>query len=243
MSKPLAVKLSTVSEPAMGGKSASGTWSALVLTILLSAGLLGCRSPLTTSAADSYYLNPNKNLRTIGRVALVEPNNESSYPQISTDVSEALFLALQKNQLFGLTPIKQDSPDWRNLQANLDSAYPLQQLSVMRQTLKCDAVLIGTITEYRPYPHLTVGLRLKLLDLTDGQLLWGIEQVWDSADKYTEKQIKSYHNSEMRSGLTSLHEELVAISSINFIKFVAYEVAQTLQPRKSNKITFSPKVP
>jgi len=47
----------------------------------------------------------------------------------------------------------------------------------------------------------------------------------------------------MRSGLTSLREELVVISSIKFIKFVAYEVAQTLQAKKSDKTVFRPKAP
>ena len=120
---------------------------------------------------------------------------------------------------------------------------PLQQLSAIRQTLNCDALLIGTLTEYQPYPHLTVGLRLKLLDLTDGQLLWGLEQIWDSADRSTEKRIKRYFHSEMRTDQTHLREQLIVISSIKFIKFVTYEVAQTMQPRKTRIPAFYPKVP
>ena len=193
--------------------------------------------------ANSYYVSPDKDLRSIGRVALVELDNDSSYPQISADVTDAFFLALQKDQLFGLTLIRQDNPDWRSLRSNLDSTYPLRQLSAIRQTLKCDAVLSGTITQYQPYPHLTIGLRLKLIDLTDGQLLWGLEQVWDSADRSTERRIRSYLQSQMRSGSAPLSQEMVVVSSIRFIKFVAYEVAQTLQPKKPKMSTLTPKVP
>jgi hypothetical protein len=150
--------------------------------LLLAALLSGCITNHRASApaADYYYLNPNKSLTTIGRVAIVDLDNNSSYPKVSTDVTEKLYQALQKN------------------------------------------------TEFRPYPHMTIGLRLKLIDLRDGQLLWAIEQVWDSADKTTEYRIRDYFRSQKRSGYAPLHEQLAAVSPIEFIKFVSYEVAETL---------------
>jgi hypothetical protein len=77
---------------------------------------------------------------------------------------------------------------------------------------------------------MALGLRLKLIDLTDGQLLWGLEQIWDTADHSIEKRIEQYFKNELRSGVASLREELVVISSLRFGKFVAYEVAETLGP-------------
>ena len=201
----------------------------LLLLVLLS----GCgiyRASVATT--DYYYLNPNKDLSAIGRTALVELDNDSSYPQISVDVTESLFQALQKKQVFGLTVVRQNDPAWRSLQLDVDSTYTLEQLLAIREALKCDAVLIGTVTGFKPYPYTTIGLRLKLVDLADGQLLWALEQIWDSADKTTEKRIKNYFQSQMRSGLVPLREQLVVVSSLKFIKFVVYEVAETLQAKK-----------
>ena len=203
----------------------------------IGAGLLvllsGCQfRTASVPKADCYYLNPDKDLCTIGRVAIVELDNNSGLPQISADITEALFLALQKKQIFGLTMVCQDEPAWRSLQLDLDSTYRLEQLLAIRKTLKCDAVLVGTITQYKPFPHMAIGLRMRLLDLKDGQLLWALEQVWDSADKTTESRIKNYLRSQMRSGLAPLREQLVVVSPLKFIKFVAYEVAETLQPGK-----------
>ena len=99
----------------------------------------------------------------------------------------------------------------------------------MRKVLGCNAVLIGTVTKYQPYPHMTMGLRLMIVDLTDGRLLWAIEQVWDCADKTTESRIRRYLRYQKRSGQTSaLQEQLVSVSPTGFIKFVCYEVAATL---------------
>lgn len=206
------------------------------LLLMLTAQLClasGCGSSRNGSGMNnSYYINPYKDLSTLGRVALVELDDKSGYPTISGDVTKALFVALQKKQIFGVTIVSHDDPEWRGLQENLDSLQALQKLLTMRETLKCNGLLVGTITEYEPYPRMAIGLRLKLLDLTDGQLLWGFEQVWDTADRNIEKRIRAYFRDELRSGVASLREELVVVSSLKFGKFVAYEVAETLDRKQ-----------
>jgi hypothetical protein len=209
-----------------------------IVSLLLPVLLTGCQLYLYDTAvppADYYYLNPQKDLSAIGRVAIVELGNESSHPRISADVTEALFQELQKKQVFSLAVVRQNEPAWRSLQLDLNSLYTLDQLSEIRRTLKCNAVLIGTITEFKPYPHMAIGLRLKLIDLKDGQLLWALEQVWDTADKTTEYRIRNYFRTQMRSGFAPLREQLLAVSSLEFIKFVAYEISETLQRGASKR--------
>ncbi len=201
--------------------------------LLLPVLLLGCGAPeLFPPPNDYYYLNPNKDLSAIGRTALVELANDSAFSQISSDATEALFQALQKKQVFGLTVIHQNDPAWRSLQLDLNSAYTLEQLSAIRKTLNCDAVLIGTVTGFKPYPHTTIGLRLKLIDLQDGQLLWALEQIWDTTDKTTEYRIKNYYRRHNFVGSATLREQLMSTSSLKFVKFVAYETAETLQTKR-----------
>jgi hypothetical protein len=199
---------------------------ALLLLAVLVSGCSVYRA--SAPAANYYYLNPKKNLTAIGRVAIIELDNDSRYPQVSSDITEALFQALQKRQVFGLTIVGQNDSSWRSLQLDGDSTYTLDQILAIRESLKCDGVLTGTITEFSPFPHMAIGLRLKLLDLRDGQLLWALEQIWDSADNTTEKRIKHYFKSEKRSGLAPLREQLATVSPLEFIKFVSYEVAGTL---------------
>ena len=191
--------------------------------------MLGCNGARTPAGVQNfYYLNPHKTLNTLGRVAIVELDNESSYAQISTDVTEVLFQALQKRQFFGLSIVRKRDPSWRGLQLEGSPTYDLNQILTIRKTLKCDAVLLGTVTEFRPYPHMSIGLRLKLLDLKDGELVWALEQVWDGADKTTEKRAKSYFKWEKAAGQGPSPEPLLTVSPLEFVKFVSYEVAQTL---------------
>lgn len=197
----------------------------LLLLILLS----GCRvHRVRPPHANYYYLNTNEDLTTIGRVALIELDNDSAFPQISVDVTEALFQELQKKQLFGLSVIRQTDPAWRSLQLDMDTTYTLEQLSAIRTTLRCNAILIGTVTRFKPYPHMVIGLRLKLIDLDNGQLLWALEQIWDTTDKTTEKRIKNYYSDHRFVGLTTSQGKLASVSSLKFVKFTTYETAETL---------------
>jgi hypothetical protein len=203
---------------------------------LLLSVLCGCDSSTRGTMDNAYYLNSYEGLRELGRVTLVELDNVSVYRDVSVDVTKALFMELQKKQIFSMTPVGRDDPGWRALQQNLDSLQPMQTLLTMRENLRSNGLLVGTITEYRPYPRLTIGLRLKLLDLTDGQVLWGVEQVWDSTDKNVRKRLQDYFHNELHSwldfGPNPLPEQLLAVSSLEFAKFVAYEVARTLDGKK-----------
>ena len=181
------------------------------------------------------YINPNKDISNIGRVAIVELANDSGYPQISTDLTDALYQSLQKEQLFSLNIIRQNNPAWHSLQLDQDATYSLDQLFAIRKTLKRDAIIIGTVTKYSPYPHTAIGLRIRLIDLKDGELLWGVERIWDSADKITERLIENYYKKQIRSGFAPLREQLAIMSQKKFLEFVTYETARTLQPPEQKR--------
>jgi len=198
--------------------------------------IAGCESGIIPSSGptleNSYYTNPAKSPASLGNVALIELHNQSTYPQISAEMTDALYQAIQKTHILGLTVIRSSDPTWKNLPINPESTYTLDQLLATRKVVASDAILVGAITGYQPYPHMSIGLRLKLIDLNDGQLLWAIEQVWDTADKNTEKRIKTYFEHELRAAFAPLRQDLAVLSSINFVKFVAFEVAETLQTRQ-----------
>jgi hypothetical protein len=201
----------------------------LLLTMLVF--LSGCvRYIITEPAPNSYYLNSIKKLKGVGRVGLIEFANNSSIHQISTGATEAIFQEIQKRQMFGLTKVWRDDPAWRSLQVDVNMNYTFEELSQMRKSLKCDALLIGTITGFEPYPHMSMGLRLQLIDLYDGQLIWALEQVWDTTDKTVQNRIESYYNPRrFMFEEKNLSGQLGSVSSLKFFKFVAYEIAQTLE--------------
>ena len=101
----------------------------------------------------------------------------------------------------GLFVVYKNDAKWKKLQLPPVPPYDLQQLADIRKSLKCDAIITGTVTEFKPYPHLSIGLRLKMIDLSDGQLLWGYEQVWDTADKSCQRIAEKYYRTQKNEAI------------------------------------------
>lgn len=204
-----------------------------ILLFVLFVCLSGCmrmRQIRYNAAPNSYYLNPAKDLNRLGKVTLIELTDHSVAPGLSMRMTESLFQEFQKQQLFSLTTVPLDDPAWRSLQLNNDGNYSFEELVLIRSILRCDGILMGTITVFEPYPHLTIGLRLRLIDLSDGELVWAMEQVWDTTDKTTQERIEDYY-SPKRIILKDedLRGQLGSVSTLKFLKFVAHEITMTLQ--------------
>lgn len=174
------------------------------------------------------YTNKNIDLASIGRVTFVELKQYAADETIAQNATDSLFLSMQKKQFFGIDIIRQNDPKWKSLQLDPDRSYTLDQLSVLHKTVRNKVIIVGTVTQFKPYPHMTMGLRLKMIDLRNGDLIWAFEQIWDCNDQNTKQRIKQYFKSKNQSGSDELNEQLIAKSSKKFIDFISYEVAQTL---------------
>lgn len=201
---------------------------ATILFIVSLSNLSGCICTSRQKTANCHYTNPQKKISLLARVDLIELENLSQYPQISSDLTETLYHQLQKQQVFGLTIIKKTDPLWQQLLLPPAAPYNLQQLKSIRETLKCNALIVGSVTQYQPYPHLSIAIRLKMIDLADGQIIWGYEQIWDTSDKSTAERMEKYIQSYRSENYAGLRRQLAPASSIEFLNFVCFEIAQSL---------------
>jgi hypothetical protein len=209
-----------------------------LLPLLLVVVLAGCNSDKKSgpSSQSNYYLNPKKPIATIGRVAIIELNNLSQRPEVSADMTQALFEAIQKRNVFGLTIVYRSDPACKGLLTEGKEDYSLEQLNMLHKNLKADAALIGEVTQYYSYPRLAIGLRLKLIDLRDGTLIWAVEQFWDSTDKQVENRAEAFFKTQIRSGFEPIEYRMALVSPRMFLKFVAWEVGQTLHNNEKKRL-------
>lgn len=207
--------------------------------LMLLAGLMaasGCQKPeeIIAPSARPHYANPNKNLSMYQRVILVEPINMSTNPQISVDLTNGIARALERKGLFGLMVIYRKDPLFKKYQLDYEKS-PLETLKAVHKDLGCDAILTGTIRDYQSYPRLGVSMRLRMVDLADGELLWAMEQVWDSTDADLAKRMKGYFKTEMVDEYQPLNWRMGLVSPNIFNKFVCFEVAETVaSPRNAS---------
>jgi hypothetical protein len=194
---------------------------------LLLLAAIGCERP---ARARINFYRQDSDVRQIRRVVLVQLDETYGYPEISAKMTRALYEELQKQNLFHVDILPSTHPDLRDLDMNKREPYTMDELSAIRDSLRCDAVLFGSLTSYRPYPSTQVGLYLRLLDLRDGRLAWAAEHVWDSRDKDTVQRIKQYYFYVLRETYEPAGEELGYMSTNAFQKFVSYELVGTLNP-------------
>ena len=205
----------------------------LVLALLAAAGLLASCSqpPQPVRPEVRYYLESSQSLHAIHRVVFIQLDGGTRHPQIASVMTEALFAALQDRGIFQVDVMSEDHPQCQDLPLRSREGFTIEQLNAIRQALRCDAVLLGEVTQFLPHPRMQAGLSLRLIDLKNGQLVWGVENVWDSTDLRVEKRIEDFFEDRMRHGYEPVDECLAYSSPRTFGKFVAYEVSNTLPSR------------
>jgi hypothetical protein len=200
-------------------------WPALGL-LALAAG--GCAQQPAPAARINYYLESPRSLKRIRRVVFVELDHDGRYPHMARDMSRDLLKAIQARKLFHLRLMSSGEPLCRDLGLDEPRRFTMEDLGAIRDALHCDAVLVGRMLRFSPYPHTQMGLYLSLLDLRRGRMVWGVDHTWDGTDKATEQRIYAFFARQNRSGYGPLDGELGLVSPRHFRKFVAAEAAGTL---------------
>lgn len=198
----------------------------------------GCQEIIYPEArrTDHFYVNPQANFATVGRVALLELDNQTTRPELSEIFTQALADGLGKRNLFSIQKVMQTDSVWQTHRLGNMQSHTLDDLAAARQAMGVDAVMFGTIQRYMPFPHLQIGVNLRMIDTRSGRLLWAVEDVWDSSDKAVERRMKRYFNEHIRTGYEPMNWQILVTSPRAFDRYVAYEIAETLPELARNVV-------
>jgi hypothetical protein len=198
-----------------------------ILAGLMLAG--GCRiQEPAERPVGNYYLSPAADFEQIGKVVLLELENPTRHPDQGRQFSEILADGMGKKHLFSIRLVRRSDPSWQRFDLDSVRRCTPQQLAQIRQNLGADAVVFGTIHRYDSYPHLLLGVQVKMLDLRTARIVWGIEDVWDSTERITQRRIQRYFQTQVRTGYEPMNWRIFENSPLYFNKFVAYEITETL---------------
>lgn len=200
-------------------------WPIAYLTVL---ALAGCYSEPRRVGINVYRDDPA--ISAVNRVVFVELADPAGYPRIASRMTDNLAEAILHRGLFRVDVVGLTHPDLRDLELNKREPYTVAELVRIRKALRCDAILFGAMTSYKPYPSTQVGLYLRLVDLKDGKVIWATDDVWDSTDRATAERIRHFYFDHMRDTYNPSTSEIGYMSTDGFQKFVAHEVTQTMMP-------------
>jgi hypothetical protein len=200
----------------------------LVLAWLMAMCLASCAP--AKPANIHCYSGSAEDFAGLHKVVFVQLADQYGFPQVSDDMTEALFRSIQVRNLFRIEVVKRTNSACQDLLQPGHGEYTLKQLAELKQAFQCDGLLFGMVNSFQPHPHMQVGLYLCLLDLNNGKVVWSVDHMWDTRDRKTEDRLREYFNTEVGKGLEPIQWRLGLISPLAFEKFVAFEVAQTLPP-------------
>jgi len=95
-----------------------------------------------------------------------------------------------------------------------------------------DAVLFLDLTHYSPYAPLNMGIRAKLIRISDRSVIWAIDQTFSAADPAVANSARRHW---MKAEPTDTPVDMSATSLQNPSRFADYVLSasfQTLPPRK-----------
>ncbi|MGC9453860.1 MAG: hypothetical protein ACP5HU_03260 [Phycisphaerae bacterium] len=206
---------------------------AFILAAALSAMTAGCGPEATEPAAIGHYLHSPESVSRLGRVVFVELGDRGGDEEFAQTMTDAISRSVRDRKLFHVDVLRRSEPVCRILPVDKRSALTYQEVMEMRRLLNCEAVLFGWVDRYSPYPHMETGIYLRLLDLNRGQVVWGVDHVWDTGDKSVERRIRDFYYAESADGLEPAEWRLALMSPRAFGRFVAFEIGRTLPNSES----------
>jgi hypothetical protein len=120
----------------------------------------------------------------------------------------------QLRQVFGVQPML--STD----------ALPADLFLKLAEKFGAEAILFTDVTQYSPYPPLSVGLRFKLARLSDRQVLWSADNVFSAA---TPEVANSARRHALEIGADRGRGDLSHTILQNPSRFVAYAAAESFR--------------
>jgi hypothetical protein len=203
---------------------------ARLLLIVALAALGGCTQPPARAPICAYLSSPAE-LHRLTRVMFMELADQAAQPNVARDVADDILRALQERRLFRVELLRSTDPRVSAVPPRPDGRFTIAEMKRLQDGLGCDAVLVGAMTSFQQYPRMQIGLRLALLDLKAGKVIWSIDNVWDTRDRDLQCRIQEFFDTQMAHQYDPIDWRIGTVSASAFAKFVAYEVAHTLPTR------------
>lgn len=105
---------------------------------------------------------------------------------------------------------------------------PVSTIIELGRRYGVDAVLFGTISQYRPYTPPSLAMGASLIDVHTGKVLWSVTDFVDATDSRTSVSIDHWFDENAAEDGMVFDREIVTTSPRWFARFASERVANTL---------------
>lgn len=208
-----------------------------LLALAMTSGLLaGCHTPSLADIGPRYHPANVHTVpvlpKSICRVALlpIATHRNSTVLQSGVEqTSPVLEAELRKTARFELVVVSLSQlqawtgrSSWR-----ADEALPIDLFDRIKSECAVDAVLLPTLTEWRPYPPVAVGLDLRLVGCGNHETTWAVDELIDAGAESVARSARDYGRAHF-PGKDNDGADSVLHSPARFARFACAELLATL---------------
>ena len=208
-----------------------------LLTLVL---LFGCNSngvripkiPATSYEAHNVY-SLEYIPATMNRVAVLPSAHPEEDVAILTNFDNTIYSELTKNKLFELVRVDRAylKKHFGFEQIDSTQSLPASMISRIFQDFGAQGVLFTDVTDYHPYRPIRVGLRSKLVDLRDGNIVWIFDDIFDASQPNVSAAAQRYARRSSTDRFPLDTAESMLQSPQRFTRYVMHETFATVPPR------------
>ena len=207
--------------------------SARAGALLLVAGLpaaCGLFADAPTPKPVNAYRGDERDLAHVKRIMVLPFSPAPGVSAQATQVREAFLGEMAKIQKFEVVPLPDGAEEDRELYASLrHGRISAGELVELGKRYRLDGVLLGTITNYRPYLPQNLGLRMQLTSLHSGATVWAAEGHYDASDSATQNDLEHFATTFLGEEQSMHGWRINLLSPQKFAAFVSHRLVATLR--------------
>lgn len=115
-------------------------------------------------------------------------------------IEDAFVASLRKHQYFEVVTVH-ESPLLSEAEQDVfrSGVFQKKTLLAMAERYRADGVLFGIVTHFRPYEPPCLGLKVELVSVGAGDVVWSAKGLFDAGDERTAMDVHNYHDVRLAS--------------------------------------------
>lgn len=168
----------------------------------------------------------------INRVALLPIHHANAARGDEDTIAAVVASELRRSGRFEVVVISHDElnrllgVDALSIQERL----PAPLLAYLQEHHGVNGLMQMDITEWRPYRPMVIGLKARLLDLDNREVIWAADERFDAGEARLTRALRSYSLHHLRQEFPARDTEAVLRTPARFLGFASHSLFNTLPP-------------
>ncbi len=209
--------------------------------VVLSISIGGCKTVADFNARHDTTIGKKRRVENVHQVAklpghlrrvAVLPIHRGRYDHIEMKAIEENFRQeIIKRNLFEVVPVTAETMEEFFGSGSYSSIehLPTKLLSKLHTAYAIDGVMLIDISYYNAYQPVGLGVRVKLLDGHTGEIVWAVDELFDSASPTVSNAARKYYQTRSTNQYPLQGSQTMLSSPTRFSKYVAEAIFGEIQ--------------